>query len=302
MLVANACSGTALTAYLVIDSLGQYRDEPIETGWITLFVVAHVAAWTAVWAWHSQRWALAAISLVLSLGMPWGYFVEIAFPVVAGLATTAGVRAFRRRRERKPADPNKRLGIAEFGAGWVGIAAGAGLTILRASNGDDFDRAVLPTLAFGGLFAVPGFLALLARWDRPGLYLASGLIYFPASFVSFSGVTLPLLFLAAMAFIAYGRHGDESLTKVAAPLTALVLFVLNIATWAALIFNGGDDPRCSSTTTSTSWSMSCTSDVITNGEALLGLAGVALTLVAAWFLSSPLASNYTGPRGVRKRQ
>jgi hypothetical protein len=177
----------------------------------------------------------------------------------------------------------RRSTLAGFGAAWLGIAAGVSLAVLRSFGGEAYDRGSLPTLAFGGLFAVPGLLALMARRDRPSLYLASGLIYFPASFLSMGGVTLPLLFLAAMAFVAYGRHGDESLARVPAPFTGLVLFILTIASWAALIFNGADDPRCSSTTTSTT----CTSDVITNGEALVGLTGVAVILISGWFLSRP---------------
>lgn len=175
----------------------------------------------------------------------------------------------------------RRLRVAELGSAWIGIAAGVGLTIVRASNGDDYDRAVLPTLAFGVLVAIPGFLALMAGSARPGLYLASGLAYLPMTFLSI--VTLPLVFVASMAFVAYGRHADEHSSIVWPPLTAVVMFILTIAAFGVMLFNGGDDPRCSSTATSTS----CTSDIITNREALAGLAMAVLTLGAAWMLSRP---------------
>ncbi|MGH2794645.1 MAG: hypothetical protein ACRDKG_10105 [Actinomycetota bacterium] len=175
----------------------------------------------------------------------------------------------------------RRVRVAELGSAWIGILAGMALTILRSTNGDAHDRAILPTLVFGLVVAVPGLLALTAMRRRPALYLASGLAYLPMSFLSV--VTFPLILVAAMAFVAYGRHADEETPLVWPPLTAVTLFILTIATFVALLFNGGDDPSCSSTASSTS----CTSDIITNGEALVGLAGVALTLSAGWVLSLP---------------
>jgi hypothetical protein len=177
----------------------------------------------------------------------------------------------------------RRARIAELGPVFVGVAAAAGLTVLRMLNGEAYDRGIVPSIAFGLVVAVPALLALLARHRRPSLYLASGAAFLPASFLSFAGVTLPLLFVAAMAFVAYGRHADEEMPMVWAPLTAVVIFILTIATFAVLLFVGGDDPRCVSTPTS----QSCTSDVITNGEALAALGVVALILAAGWFLSKP---------------
>ena len=177
--------------------------------------------------------------------------------------------------------PPRRVPVAELGPAWIGIAAGIALTFVRAANGDEYDRAVLAAIGFGVLVASPGFLALMARRRRPGLYLASGLVYVPLSFMSI--VTIPLVFVSAMAFVAYGRHADEEVPAVWAPLTAVILFVMTIAAFVVMLFNGGDDPRCSSTATSTS----CTSDVITNGEALAGLAVVVSILATAWLLSRP---------------
>jgi hypothetical protein len=180
--------------------------------------------------------------------------------------------------------PPRRVPVAELGPAWIGIAAGIALAFVRAANGDEYDRAMLPAIGFGVLVASPAFLALMARRHRPGLYLASGLVYLPLGFMSI--VTIPLLFVSAMAFVAYGRHADEEVPAVWAPLTAVILFVMTIAAFVVMLFNGGDDPRCSSTATSTS----CTSDVITNGEALAGLGVTLLTLATARLLSRPRRS------------
>ncbi|MFY9587199.1 MAG: hypothetical protein WAT66_07070, partial [Actinomycetota bacterium] len=179
--------------------------------------------------------------------------------------------------------PPRRARVAELGPVFVGLFAGPALSLLRLINGEAYDRSILPALVFGIVIAVPGILALMALRRRPGLYLASGLIFLPASFLSLAGVTLPLIFIAAMAFVAYGRHADQETPIVWAPLTAMILFILTIASFAVLLFAGGDDPRCVSTATSTS----CTSDVITNGEALAALGFVALILTAGWLLSKP---------------
>jgi hypothetical protein len=173
--------------------------------------------------------------------------------------------------------------VAELGPVFVGLAAGVALAILRAVNGESYDRALLPSLAFGAVVTIPGLLALIALQRRPGLYLASGLAFLPTSFISLAGAGLPLILVAAMAFVAYGRHADDERPFVWAPLTAVIMFILTITAFAVLLFNGGEDPRCSSTATSTS----CTSDVITNGEALAAFGLVALILVAAWLLSKP---------------
>jgi len=182
---------------------------------------------------------------------------------------------------RQRGGPPRRARIAELGPVFIGLVAGPALTALRLMNGEAYDRAILPAIVFGAVIAVPGLLALMALRHRPGLYLASGLIFLPPSWLS--PVTLPLLFVAAMAFVAYGRHADEETPVVWAPLTAVILFILTIMSFAVLLFAGGDDPRCASTSTSTS----CTSDVITNGEALAALGFVALILIAAWLFSKP---------------
>ena len=285
--VANAGGGTGLGLYLLEDWLNDpFRGGSGDPSWPVVAMICSgiVLAWLGVWAWYRKRWAIAAPALLFSLAMPWGYFVEISAPIVLGLATVAGVRGFRQRR-RRSRGPGSRggLGLAEFGSAGIGIAAGVALAAIRGFNGQDYDRSLLPTLAFGALIAAPGVLALMAMRRRPALYLAAAILYVPISFLSMAGITLPLLFVGAMALVAHSRHGDESLTVVPAPLTAIVLLIINVATWGAMVFNGSDDPRCSSTATSTT----CTSDIVTTSEALLGLAGVALILAAGWYLSRP---------------
>lgn len=177
----------------------------------------------------------------------------------------------------------RRVPVAEVGPLIVGILAGIALTLVRAFNGDSHDRAIIPSIAFGAVVAIPGLLALMAGRRRPSLYLASGLIFLPAGFLSLAGVTLPLILIGAMAFVAYGRHADEEIPFVWAPLTAVTLLFLTIAAYYVMLFQGGDDPRCSSTATS----MSCTSDVITNAEGVAALGITLLTMATGWFLSTP---------------
>lgn len=102
--VTNAGAGTGLTIYLLEEwHRDPFRGESPGPGWILLTVVgvAVASAWIAAWSWWTERWGLAALALVFSLAMPWGYFVELSAPVVLGLATVAGVRASRRRRRRR---------------------------------------------------------------------------------------------------------------------------------------------------------------------------------------------------------
>ena len=299
LVVTNAAVGTAQLVYL----LWPREFAGPGPGWLVLTVLsgAVLSAWTATWAWRSERWGVASPALVLSLAMPWFYLVIIAAPMILGLATVAGVRAFRgRRRVVAERPPTRRIPVAELGPVFVGILAGLALTLVRAVNGESYDRAILPSIAFGVVIATPGLLALMAGWRRPSLYLASGLIFLPAGFLSLAGVTLPLFLIGAMAFVAYGRHADDEVPLVWAPLTAGILFVLTVASYSVMLFRGGDDPRCSSTATS----ISCTSDVITNAEALAALGSTLLTLAVAWLLSMPRGSETPGrahPRRLRMK-
>lgn len=174
--------------------------------------------------------------------------------------------------------------LAERLCAWIGVLAGVGLTILRATNGDSYDRKPFAVLAFGFVVAIPGILAFMARRKRPCLYLASGMIYPLISFMSI--VTFPLLVVAGMALVSYGRRSHEEEPLVWGPLTALVTAILAVAAFF-MLFVLGDDPICSTTVTDRSWSQSCTSDIITNREGLASLAVASIALVVGWFLSSP---------------
>jgi len=102
--VANAVGGSALTIYLLEEwRRDPFRGESRGPGWVLLTVVgvALASAWIAAWSWWTERWGLASLGLVLSLAMPWFYFVVFSAPVVLGLATVAGVRASRRRKQRR---------------------------------------------------------------------------------------------------------------------------------------------------------------------------------------------------------
>jgi hypothetical protein len=65
--------------------------------------VALVGSWLGVWACSRERWAIAAPALLVSIAIPWGYFVELSGPVILGLTTVATIRAFRARRDRRTA-------------------------------------------------------------------------------------------------------------------------------------------------------------------------------------------------------
>jgi hypothetical protein len=112
--VANAGAGSGLTIYLLQEwRRDPFRGESPGPGWIILTIVglAVASAWIAAWSWWTERWGLASLALVLSLAMPWGYLVELSAPMVLGLATVAGVRASRRRRQRR-ADERSAGGVS----------------------------------------------------------------------------------------------------------------------------------------------------------------------------------------------
>jgi hypothetical protein len=158
-----------------------------------------------------------------------------------------------------------RLGVV------LGVVAGAG-----AIPADP----VLGFAALGALVAAPGVLALLGLRDRAGLWLPAGLAAFPLAFLSFAGLTLPLLPLAAVFVVAWVRHPRSHASAVVHPavVAPLVVTLLLGATVALFI---SDDPA--SWTTSTGGGS--TSDVITNREALLSLACTMLALVTGWTLT-----------------
>jgi hypothetical protein len=164
-------------------------------------------------------------------------------------------------------------------AGAAAVLLGVAIGVVAAAGAEPVDP-VLGLAALGALVAAPGALALLGLRGRASLWLPAGLAAFPLAFVSFAGLTLPLLPLAVIFVMAWIRHPDSHAGSVvhSGVVTPLVVVLLLGAAVALFV---SDDPA--SWTTSTGGGS--TSDVITNEEALLSLACTTLALVAGWTLT-----------------
>lgn len=165
------------------------------------------------------------------------------------------------------------------------VAAGLALAAFRFVGGVPPERGVegaLGSLALGVTIAVPGVLAILAAHDRPVLLLPAAITLVPLSFLSFAGVTLPLLIPAVMLFVAYGRRSHDHAPAIGtAAGTISAVFVLLAAAVAVLFLH--DDPRTYSTATSSG----STSDVITYAESVPSLALSVAAIGAGWLLARP---------------
>ena len=167
--------------------------------------------------------------------------------------------------------------------GWLIVAAGAALGIVRFVNGSPVERGfegALGAASLGALIAAPGVLALLALRDRPVLLLPAGVALVPLAFLSLAGVTLPLLVPAAMLFVAYGRRSTDASDR------PLVAFTTTVFVFAGLVLAGvvlfvRQDPRSYVTENGGG----STSDVITVVEALLSLTTAAATIAGGWLLA-----------------
>ena len=165
------------------------------------------------------------------------------------------------------------------------VAAGTGLATVRFFGGTPIEKGpegAMGAFALGTIVAVPGVLALLGLRDRPALLLPAAIVLVPLSFLSFAGVTLPLLIPAAMLFVAYGRRSPNRFASPGqAALTTVFVLALLVAAVAALLVH--PDPR----TYSTANGSGSTSDVITVVESLSALALAAAAVVGGWWLASP---------------
>jgi len=183
-----------------------------------------------------------------------------------------------------PKTPNQRShSLAELGAWMLPLAMGAALVAIRIGNDQPAEAGEpLISLSFGAVCALPGFLALLARRRRPALYLGAGMLAGIFAFISLAGVTLPMLLPAGMSLVAFGRHSGEARGRLAAPVVAMICWMMGIACFI-VPFVLHQDPRCVTTPNGGS----CSSDVVTSIEAGIAIVGVALTLFTGWALSRP---------------
>lgn len=174
--------------------------------------------------------------------------------------------------------------LAEEGSGLIGTAIGLGLTALLIANRDDpVDQTsrILGALALGFLYTLPGALALLGR-RRPALYLAAGVLGVLLSFTSFALVTLPLLVPVGMALVAYGRRSADVVPRVPAPVIALHVLALGVASYF-VGFLMHEDPRCQTIGNGTE----CSSDVVTTAEALVSLGVTGIAVASSWLMAGP---------------
>lgn len=169
-------------------------------------------------------------------------------------------------------------GLSEWGSPILGLAYGGFLAVLVIANIESEDP-VAQQLTFAVQCLAPGALALFATWQRPSLYLVSGVVGTITAFISMAGVALPLLVPTGMSFVAFGRRSADSRPRLAAPVLAALGLFLVMASWASLVFH--QDPYCY---TGPNFS-DCGSDRITTIEAdvslALSLAGIILPVVLA---------------------
>jgi hypothetical protein len=164
-------------------------------------------------------------------------------------------------------------------AGVTAVLLGVALGVVAGASASPADP-VLGFAALGALVAAPGVLVLLGLRDRAALWLPAGLTAFPLAFLSFAGLTLPLLPLAVIFVVAWIRHPGSHVASVVHPAAVAPLVVILLLGAAVALFIS-DDPA--SWTTATGGGS--TSDVITNREALLSLACTMLALVTGWTLT-----------------
>ena len=192
----------------------------------------------------------------------------------------------------------------------LSFALAAGVGILRTVNGEPVERSaeVAGNLAFTVVFAVPASLALLGLRRRPSLLVGAGLLEFVFAFLTLISIGLIFVVPGVMFLLSAGRvqaTGTRPVASIAAVILAVVL-----GTGAFFALFARDDPICWATNATAGESVrldatrffdgssgsmglprgtsesGCSSDFISNGEALLATAVVAAMLGSVWAVSS----------------
>ena len=205
------------------------------------------------------------------------------------------------------------------GIAFVGIAISlifaVGVGVLRSVNADPVERTaeIAGTIAFAAVFATPAFLAMLGLRGRPSLLFAAGALDLVLAFVTLlSLIGLVLVVPAVMFFVAAGRKRDATAGRWRSIASVLVAVVLGTAGLFALFAH--EDPVCWARNPATGESFrldagtfvhgstismdsrglppgatesGCTSDSISNIEAIAAIAILATMLAAVWMLSKP---------------
>lgn len=189
--------------------------------------------------------------------------------------------------------------------------------ILRTVNAEPVERAaeVAGNIAFAVVFVVPALLGLLGLRGRPSLLVAAGALDLMLAFVSLiSFIGLVFLPPAVMFFVAAGQARGAGVSPGRSIAAVLVAVILGAAAFFALFAR--EDPVCwaRNPTTGESFRLDpdsfvhgssisidgrdlppgatesgCSTDSISNGEAITGISVVAAMLGAVWVLSKPPA-------------
>jgi hypothetical protein len=205
-------------------------------------------------------------------------------------------------------------GIAVVGI-VLSFALAVAVGILRTLNAEPVERVAEGAghVAFAVVFAAPALLALLGLRDRPSLLIAAGALDLALAVLMLISL-IGLVFVApgVMFFVAAGQvrgAGGSPSRSIAAVIVAVLL---GIVAFLALFVR--QDPVCWATNLTTGESFllnpdrfvhgdsismesrdlppgmtesGCSSDSISTGEAIAGIAVVAAMLGAVWMQSKP---------------
>ena len=199
----------------------------------------------------------------------------------------------------------------------LSFALAVAVGILRTVNAEPVERAaeVAGNVAFAVVFVVPALLALLGLRGRPSLLVAAGALDLVLAFVSLiSFIGLVFVPPAVMFFVAAGQTRGTGVSPGRSIAAVLVAVILGAAAFFALFAR--EDPVCwaRNPTTGESFRLDpdrfvhgssisidsrdlppgatesgCSTDSISNGEAITGISVVAAMLGAVWVLSKPPA-------------
>lgn len=117
----------------------------------------------------------------------------------------------------------------------LGLILVAGVTVIALFNkkGPRLEPDWFSVIPFLALAALPAVLAIIGL-RRPAALLAAGILSIPTAFLSFAGVTLPLLIPAGFYLVAYGR-ARSTRPRLPAPLIALFVVAAGAASFYSTI-------------------------------------------------------------------
>lgn len=197
----------------------------------------------------------------------------------------------------------------------LSFALAVAVGILRTINAEPVERAaeVAGKVAFAIVFAAPALLALLGLRDRPSLLVAAGALDLGLAFLMLISL-IGLVFVApgVMFFVAAGQMRGAGGSPSRAIAAVAVAVLLGSVAFFALFAR--EDPVCWARNPTTGESVrlnpdrfvhgasismdsrdlppgatesGCSSDSISGGEAIAGIAVVAAMLGAVWMVSKP---------------